>query len=147
MIFRRQRSTNTGTPTRSFFASANLFFHCETRPGCVVKIELRSDRSETSFACYTGRHPMTKQEKKRLAGVLRATEYLFLENIALKLVLEHREVPNWQKLLEHLLADKEMLAGIRLKFRDIYAEIEGSGDPTAALESLVGEIPAAKKTH
>lgn len=90
---------------------------------------------------------MTKQEKKRLAGVLRATEYLFLENIALKLVLEHREVPNWQKLLEHLLADKEMLAGIRLKFRDIYAEIEGSGDPTAALESLVGEIPAAKKTH
>ena len=36
---------------------------------------------------------MTKQEKKRLSLVLRATEYLFLENIALKLVLEHREVP------------------------------------------------------
>jgi len=44
---------------------------------------------------------MTKQEKKRLSSVLRATEYLFLENIALKLVLEHREVPNWQKLLDH----------------------------------------------
>ena len=29
---------------------------------------------------------MTKQEKKRLSSVLRATEYLFLENIALKLV-------------------------------------------------------------
>lgn len=43
---------------------------------------------------------MTKQEKKRLSSVLRATEYLFLENIALKLVLEHREVPNWQKLLD-----------------------------------------------
>jgi hypothetical protein len=54
---------------------------------------------------------MTKQEKKRLAAVLRATEYLFPENIALKLVLEHRAVPNWQKLLERLLADKEMLAG------------------------------------
>jgi hypothetical protein len=38
---------------------------------------------------------MTKQEKKPLSSVLRATEYLFLENIALKLVLEHREVPNW----------------------------------------------------
>jgi hypothetical protein len=36
---------------------------------------------------------MTKQEKKRLSAVLRATEYLFLKNIALKLVLEHREVP------------------------------------------------------
>jgi len=72
---------------------------------------------------------MTKQEKKRLSSVLRATEYLFLKNIALKLMLEHREVPNWQKLLDHLLADKEMLAGVRLKFRDVYNEIEGSADP------------------
>ena len=68
---------------------------------------------------------MIKQEKKRLAAVLRTTEYLFLENIALKLVLERRAVPNWQKLLEHLLADKEMLAGVRLKFSDLHSEIEG----------------------
>ena len=88
---------------------------------------------------------MTKQEKKRLR-VLRATEYLFLENIALKLVLEHREVANWQKLLERLLTDKEMLAGMRLKFRDIYDEIEGSTDPSAALEAL-RKTPAPKKTH
>jgi hypothetical protein len=90
---------------------------------------------------------MTKQEKKRLSAVLRATEYLFVENIALKLVLEHRGVPNWQKLLEHLLADKEMLAGVRLKFRDLYAEIEGSADPSAALDALLGGLPATKKAH
>jgi hypothetical protein len=90
---------------------------------------------------------MTKQEKKRLSAVLRATEYLFLENIALKLVLEHREVPNWQKLLDHLLADREILAGVRLKFKDLYEEIEGSGDPSAALGSLLGELPAPKKAH
>jgi hypothetical protein len=66
---------------------------------------------------------MTKQEKQRLSTVLRATEYLFLENIALKLVLEHREVPSWQKLVEHLLSDKEMLAGVRLKFRDPYRRV------------------------
>jgi hypothetical protein len=35
---------------------------------------------------------MIQAEKKRLSNVLRATEYLFLENIALKLVLEHRAV-------------------------------------------------------
>jgi hypothetical protein len=71
-----------------------------------------------------GRIPlqMTKQEKKRLSSVPRATEYLFLENIALKLAVEHREVPNWQKLLNHLLADKEMLAGEGLKFKDAYNE-------------------------
>jgi hypothetical protein len=90
---------------------------------------------------------MTNQEKQRLSTVLRATEYLFLENIALKLVLEHREVPNWQKLLEHLLADKEILAGVRLKFRDLYHEIEGSADPSAALEVLLGNLPKPKKTH
>lgn len=90
---------------------------------------------------------MTKQEKKRLSAVLRAAEYLFLENIALKLVLQHREVPNWQKLLDHLLADKEMLAGVRLKFRDLYDEIESSADPSAAVEALLGELPAPKKAH
>ena len=71
---------------------------------------------------------MTKQEKQRLSAVLRATEYLFLENIALKLVLEHREVQNWQKLLDRLMTDKEILAGVRLKFRDTYQEIEGAAD-------------------
>ena len=90
---------------------------------------------------------MTKQEKKRLSSVLRATEYLFLENIALKLVLKHREVPNWQKLLDHLLADKEMLAGVRLKFRDVYNEIEGSADPSGSLDTLLGVLPASQKPH
>ena len=88
---------------------------------------------------------MTKAEKKRLAAVLQATEYLFLENIALKLVLEHRAVPNWQKLLDHLLADKEMLAGVRLKFRDLLSEIENATDPAKALENFLGELPATKK--
>ncbi len=90
---------------------------------------------------------MTKQEKQRLSAVLRVTEYLFLENIALKLALEYREVPNWQKLLDHLLGDKEMLAGVRLKFRDVYREIEADADPAAALDALLGGLPAPKKPH
>jgi hypothetical protein len=64
---------------------------------------------------------MTKQEKMRLFTVLRTTEYLFMENIALKLVLEHREV--------------------------VYEEIEGSEDPSAALEDLLGNFPVPKKEH
>jgi len=35
---------------------------------------------------------MTEDENKPRAAVVRATESLFLENIALKLVLEHRVV-------------------------------------------------------
>lgn len=65
----------------------------------------------------------------------------------MKLVLEHREVPNWQKLLDHLLSDKEMLAGVRLKFSDLYREIETSGDPSLALATFITGLPAPKKTH
>jgi hypothetical protein len=90
---------------------------------------------------------MTQAEKKRLSAVLHATEYLFLENMALKLVLEHRAVPNWQKLVDHLLADKEMLGGVRLTFRDLYREIEGSSDPSAALEVFLEKIPARRKAQ
>ena len=90
---------------------------------------------------------MTKDEKRRLSAVLRATEYLFLENIALKLVLEHRGVRNWQKLLDHLLSDKEMLAGVSLKFGDLYREIEASSDPSSALATFLGDLPSPKKTQ
>src|SRR5215831_5297358 len=87
---------------------------------------------------------MKDDEKKRLSAVLRATEYLFLENMALKLVLEHRGVANWQKLVDHLISDKEMLRGVRLTFRDLYREFEKSGDPTAALEVFLGKMPKQK---
>jgi hypothetical protein len=52
-----------------------------------------------------------------------------------------------QKLVDHLLTDKEMLAGVRLKFRDVYSDIEKSTDPSAALRGLLGELPAPKKPH
>jgi len=41
-----------------------------------------------------------------------------------------------------LLDDKEMLAGVRLQFRDIYRAVERSPDPTRAMESFLGELPA-----
>jgi len=90
---------------------------------------------------------MTKAEKERLSAILHAMEYLFLENIALKLVLEHRGVPNWQLLLDRLLADKEILAGGRLKFRDSYNAVAKSDDPSETLDVLLGELPKPKKIH
>ena len=76
--------------------------------------------------------------------VLHATEFLFLENMALKLVLEHRSVTNWQKLVDHLLTDKEMLGGVRVTFRDLYRDLERASDPSAALEGFLGKIPSRK---
>jgi hypothetical protein len=90
---------------------------------------------------------MTAQERKRVSALLRTTEYLFLENLALKLVLDHREVPQWQKLVDRLLDDEEILAGVRLKFRDIHHEMERSSDPTTALESFLGDLPTRRKMH
>jgi len=87
---------------------------------------------------------MTREERKRMIAVVRAAEAMFLENIALKLVLEHRAVPNWQPLLTRLLADKEILAGVHLRFRDLYGKLEGSDDTSEALDTLLAELPAKK---
>jgi hypothetical protein len=87
---------------------------------------------------------MTKLERTRVSALLRATEYLFLENLALKLVLQNREVPNWRSLLEKLLADKEILAGVHLRFADIYEHVEHSQNPSEALERVVAGLPSGK---
>jgi sporulation-control protein spo0M len=87
---------------------------------------------------------MTKTERGRIASLVHATEYLFHENLALKLVLENREVRNWRGLLDKLLADKEILAGVHLRFSDVYKEIEQSENPSEALKHLVSELPCKK---
>jgi hypothetical protein len=38
-----------------------------------------------------------------------------------------------------------MLAGVRLKFSDLYREIDESTDPSVALEAFLGGLPAPKK--
>jgi hypothetical protein len=104
-------------------------------------------RQEILFRSQSPRATMTKKERDRLLVVIRATEYLFLENIALKLVLEHRGIPHWQKLVEKLIADKEILAGVHLKFRDVYDQLSGANDPSEALSTLLAELPTSKKVQ
>jgi hypothetical protein len=36
---------------------------------------------------------------------------------------------------------------VRLTFRDLYREIEGSSDPSAALEAFLEKIPARRKAQ
>jgi hypothetical protein len=36
---------------------------------------------------------------------------------------------------------------VRLKFSDLYQQIEKSEDPSSALENWLREIPAAKRPH
>jgi len=45
------------------------------------------------------------------------------------------------------MTDEEMLAGVRLKFRDVYAAIESKPDASEALGTFLAEFPEAKKTH
>ena len=90
---------------------------------------------------------MTKDEKKRMSAMLHATEYLFLENIALKLVLEHRAVPNWRRLLEKLLADEEILSGVRSEFRELYSALEKSADSSAPLAAMADKLPRSGSPH
>lgn len=87
---------------------------------------------------------MTKVERQQVSNLLRATECLLHENLALKLVLEHRQVRNWRKLLDHLLDDKEILAGVRLRFKDVHQEVELGGDSADALHVLVRSLPSRR---
>jgi hypothetical protein len=91
--------------------------------------------------------PVTRLEKRRLSAVLRATEHLFLENMALKLLLTHYDAPKWQPLVKKLLADKEIVAGVRLKLRDIYSVLDGLADPSTALDTLLAELPGRTTIH
>jgi hypothetical protein len=125
--------------SRAFAVSMHLSVFAAAQPRCLSK-----------RAC--GKLPapedsMTPNEKKRLSALLRATEYLFLENLALKLLLEHRQIANWQTLLDHLLADKEIMAGVRLKFRDLSRQIAATNDPSDALDALLAELPKPRKIH
>lgn len=90
---------------------------------------------------------MTKEERKRFAAVVEAAECLFLENLALKLVLEHRAVPNWQKLVTKLMEDEELMSGVHLRFSDLYEKLERVPDAAAALDTLIGPLPRAKKSN
>lgn len=90
---------------------------------------------------------MTKDERKRFAVLVEAAECLFAENLALKLVLEHHAVPNWQKLVDKLVKDEELMGGVRLRFADLYKKLERVYDPSAALEVLLAPLPRVKKPH
>ncbi len=87
---------------------------------------------------------MTKAERQRVSALVKATEYLFIENLALKLVLENRQVKNWRVLVEKLLSDKEILAGVHLRFGDVYDDIAHSDEPSEALERIVKGLPTKK---
>lgn len=88
---------------------------------------------------------MTKIERERVSALVHATEYLFLENLALKLVLENREVRNWRGLVDKLLSDKEILAGVHIRFKDIYSELQDSENPSEALERVVRGLPSSRR--
>jgi hypothetical protein len=87
---------------------------------------------------------MTKEERKRVAALMEAAECLLLENLALKLVLEHRAVPNWQKLVNKLMEDEDLMSGVRLRFSDLYEKLERAPDAEAALDTLLGPLPRVR---
>ena len=90
---------------------------------------------------------MTKDERKRFASLTEVAECLFLENLALKMVLEHHAVPNWQKLVDRIVDDPDLLAGVHLKFQGLHAKLERTPNPSAALDALLGLPPRRNRPH
>ena len=90
---------------------------------------------------------MTDPEKKRMLQILRATESLYSEALALKAVLRSRGVtqPVWEKECARLMHDPELATMVHARFQQLYDEIEHSHDETAAVEALLQALPVAKK--
>lgn len=90
---------------------------------------------------------MTDAEKKRMLAVVRATEYLFAENCALKVVLLAHHVPQrvWEREAAELVNDPELSPGVHAKFQHLYDEIEQAHDESKALEALLKALPKPNK--
>lgn len=90
---------------------------------------------------------MTDAEKKRMLAVVRATEFLFSENAALKVVLLSHRIPQpvWEREAERLLNDPQLSPHVHAIFQHLYDEIELAHDETKAFEELLGALPKPKK--
>jgi hypothetical protein len=90
---------------------------------------------------------MTADEKQRMLAVIRATEFLFAENAALKTVLIAHGIPIcvWEPEAERLVRDPELSPKIRAIFQHLYDEIERAGDETKAVQELLKALPKPKK--
>lgn len=90
---------------------------------------------------------MTDVEKQRMLTVVRAAEFLFSENIALKTVLVTHRVPMtvWQREIDKLMKDPVLSPQIRAKFQHLYDEIEQARDESEALEALLQALPKPTK--
>jgi hypothetical protein len=90
---------------------------------------------------------MTAEEKKRMLTVIRATEFLFAENAALKTVLLAHGIPLhvWEREAERLVLDPELSPRIRAIFQHLYDEIEHAGDETKAVQELLKALPKPTK--
>ena len=90
---------------------------------------------------------MTESEKKRMLAIVRAVEFLFSENCALKTVLFSRRVPQnvYEREVSRLMEDPELSGQLHAKFLHLYDEIEQAHDESKAFEELIQALPAPKK--
>ncbi len=90
---------------------------------------------------------MTDAEKKRMLAVVRATEFLFSDNCALKTVLLSRRISQqiWEPECQRLMKDPEIAGKLHAKFQHLYDEIEQAHDETGAFEALLQALPTPKK--
>jgi hypothetical protein len=90
---------------------------------------------------------MTDAEKKRMLQLVRITEFMFSQSLALKLVLLSHGVPEkvWERELSAALNDPETRLLWKPTFQRLYDEIEQAVDEKAAVEALLRALPEAKK--
>ena len=90
---------------------------------------------------------MNDAEKKRMVAVVRAAEFLFAENCALKTVLLSHAIPQhvYEREASRLINDPELSPKVRARFQHLYAEIEQARDEEKAVQELLQALPKPTK--
>jgi hypothetical protein len=83
-------------------------------------------------------------DKSLAIRLLDAFEYYFFENACLRLILQQRHVPGWERALGKLMSDDELSASLRGRFSSIRAACAAEGSEAEALQQLLAVFPPNK---
>jgi hypothetical protein len=92
---------------------------------------------------------MTEQEKELMLDLAKAVEYLYAENVALKVTLEHHHVSpsEYEAECKDLIEDPKLSALAHRKFLSLFDEIEQAPNLSKALEQFARRISESSTKH
>jgi hypothetical protein len=79
--------------------------------------------------------------------LLNAFEHYYRENAAFRTVLTGRRIPGWERELQRLMNDHEVVALVRDQFSAVRSALTEESDPAQGLQQLLAVFPPNKDVN